>query len=86
MQMDLCLDLALSIDNHLGFFLSDVWTQLTQISNSDLPGLGFSVDLGMQADTLIKQCCYFSWDSLAFETDKKTDKDIFEYHRHKESG
>ena len=38
--------------------------------NYVLPGLGYSIDLVIQADTPIKQCCNFSRVSSAFETGK----------------
>ena len=46
------------------------WSLVPIRRNSVLPGLSFSLDPVIQADTPIKQCCNFSRDSLAFKTDR----------------
>ena len=50
---------------------------------SVLLGLNFSLDPVIQTDTPIKQCCNFSRDYLAFETDRYI---YFGYHWNKDSG
>ena len=45
MQIDLCLDLEVSMGNYLRFFLL---------------GLNFSLEPVIQADTAITQCCNFT--------------------------
>ena len=61
MQMDLCLNLELSMGNYLGFFLAEAWSLLE---------LGLSLDPAIKANTAITQCCNFSIDSSALKTDR----------------
>ena len=65
MQIDLCLDIELS----MGIYHSRRSLD-PMIRNSILPGLGFSLDPVIQVDTPNKQCCNFSKYSLALETDR----------------
>ena len=67
MQMDLCLDLELSMEFFF-FFPGEVLVSMRR--NSLSPGLSFSLDPVIQADTAIKQCNNFSRDSFALETDR----------------
>ena len=46
------------------------WSLVPIRRNSYLLGLSFSLDPVIQADIPIKQCCNFSRDSFAFETDR----------------
>ena len=73
MQMDMYLDLELSLGNNARIFTS--WSLVQITNNSLLLGLSFSLDPAILADTPIKQCCDFSKDSLAFETDH-ADRDM----------
>ena len=67
MQMDLCLDLELGMGNYLGIFFS---LKFGPNEKSVLLGLSFSLDPVIHADTAITQCCNFSRDSIALETDR----------------
>ena len=62
MQLDLCLDLELSMGNYLRI-LVEVWYHYLVI-------LSLSLDPVSRADTANTQSCNFSRDSLAFETDR----------------
>ena len=68
MQMDLCLDLELSMEKYFWFFLAEVLAPIGR--KSVLLGLSFSLDPVIQVDTVITQCGNFSRDSLALETDR----------------
>ena len=63
MQLDLCLDLELSMGNYLRISLAEVWYHYLLI-------LSLSLDPVSRAATANTQSCKFSRDSLAFETDR----------------
>ena len=66
MQMDLCLDIKHGELFKIFFSLKFGPNERKSV----LLGLSFSLDPVIQADTAFTQCCNFSRDSLALETDR----------------